>query len=108
MLLMKILNKYEIINRHCREMSKIVTQFKGRVERFFGTGLMALFGEHDNEYSKAAASAICAATQMMNTFREMKSDLLKQAISDDYEIEYNQHVNVNLAIGIDFGTILFE
>jgi class 3 adenylate cyclase len=98
----------EILNRHCMEMSKIVTESKGRVERFFGTGLVAIFGEHDEEYSKAAASAVYAATRMTHKFEEMKPNLLKRTVCDDYEIEYNQHVNVNLAIGIDFGTVLFE
>ncbi len=98
----------EILNRHCMEMSKIVTRSKGRIERFFGTGLVAIFGEHDEEYSRAAASAVYAAGQMINKFEEMKPNLLKRTVCEDYEIEYNHHVNVNLAIGIDFGTVLFE
>lgn len=98
----------EILNEHCMQMSRIVTRTKGRVERFFGTGLVAIFGEHDEEYSKAAASAVYAATQMINKFEEMKPSLLRQAVSKDYEIEYNQHVNLSLAVGIDFGTVLFE
>ncbi|HSL42269.1 MAG TPA: adenylate/guanylate cyclase domain-containing protein [Anaerolineales bacterium] len=98
----------EILNRHCMEMSRIVTGSKGRIERFFGTGLLAIFGEHDEEYSRAAASAVYAATQMINKFEEMKPNLLRQTVCEDYEIEYNHHVNVNLAVGIDFGTVLFE
>jgi class 3 adenylate cyclase len=98
----------EILNCHCMEMSKLVTKSKGRVERFFGTGLVAIFGEHDEEYSKAAASAVYAATQMVNKFNEMKPNLLKQAVCQDYEIEYNYNVNITLAVGIDFGTVLFE
>ncbi len=90
------------------EMSKIVTRSKGRIEQFFGTGLVAIFGEHDEEYSRAAASAVYAAGQMINKFEEMKPNLLKRTVCEDYEIEYNHHVNVNLAIGIDFGTVLFE
>ncbi len=98
----------EILNHHCMEMSKIVTEAKGRIEHFFGTGLVAIFGEHDEEYSKAAASALYAATRMIQKFEEMKPGLLKQTICTDYEIEYNHHNSVNLAIGIDFGTVLFE
>ena len=45
---------------------------------------------------------------MINKFEEMKPNLLKRTVCEDYEIEYNHHVNVNLAIGIDFGTVLFE
>lgn len=89
-------------------MSKIITRSKGRVERFFGTGLVAIFGEHDDEYSRAAASAVYAATKMINKFEEMEPILLKRTVCEDYEIEYNHHVNINLAIGIDFGTVLFE
>ncbi len=97
-----------ILNQHCSEMSKIVTKENGRIERFFGSGLMAIFGEHNESYCEAAVSTISAGLSMIERFDELKPIFLKQVIGDDYEIEYNEHLNIGLSVGIDFGTVLFE
>ena len=97
-----------ILNRHCNEMSQIVFAEKGRIERFFGSGLMAIFGEHDESYCEAAVSAVYAALSMIDRFNKLKPIFLKEIIGRDYEIEYNEHLDIGLSVGIDFGTVLFE
>jgi class 3 adenylate cyclase len=97
-----------ILNQHCTEMSQIVSAEKGRIERFFGSGLMAIFGEHNESYCEATVSAVSAALSMIDRFNELKPIFLKEIIGDDYEIEYNEHLNIGLSVGIDFGTVLFE
>lgn len=97
-----------ILNQHCTEMSQIVSAEKGRIERFFGSGLMAIFGEHNESYCEAAVSAVSAALSMIDRFDILKPIFLKEIIGRDYEIEYNEHLDIGLSVGIDFGTVLFE
>jgi len=97
-----------VLNLHCSEMSNIVSRENGRIERFFGSGLMAIFGEHNEAYSEAAVSAISAGLEMIDKFRDLKPGFLNKIIGDDFEIEYNENLNIGLSVGIDFGTVLFE
>lgn len=98
-----------ILNKHCREMANIVQQdAQGRINRFFGPGVMAIFGEHEDNPSKAAASAVYAATRMVKHFQTLKLEFLRTAFGEGYETEYNESVGIELGVGIDFGTVLFE
>jgi class 3 adenylate cyclase len=100
----------DILNKHCREMARIIQQeAQGRIDRFYGPGVMAIFGEHEDNPSKAASSAIYAATKMVELFqRDLKKEFLQTALGDGYEVEYNESVGIDLGVGIDFGTVLFE
>lgn len=99
----------EILDQYCKEMATII-QFagKGRVDKFLGDGIMAIFGEHESNHSKIACRATYAATEMVKVFSKIKPDFLKKAFGGEYEIEYNEFVDIELGIGIDYGTILFN
>ena len=69
---------------------------------------MAIFGEHEDEPTEAVGNTLYAARKMIERFNELKTDFLQNAYGPDYQIEYNEDVNLNLKIGIDFGNVLFD
>jgi class 3 adenylate cyclase len=98
-----------ILNQHCDEMAKIIQDDgQGRIENFFGTRVMAVFGEHEENASKAACNAVYTATLVIEKFKELKTIFLNKAFGKGYEIEYNESVDINLRVGVDFGTVLFD
>jgi class 3 adenylate cyclase len=99
----------EILNKHCSEMARIIQQKgQGRINRFFGPGVMAIFGEHERNPTKAAGSAAYVAIEMIERFQTLRREFLETAFGGNYETEYNESVDVQLAIGIDYGTVLFD
>ncbi|HEU4712086.1 MAG TPA: adenylate/guanylate cyclase domain-containing protein [Pyrinomonadaceae bacterium] len=100
----------EIMDEHCREMARIIqNEGRGRIDKFLGDGIMAIFGEHEPDNpSKAVCRAVAAACRMVEKFNELKSGFLKKAFGGGYEFEYNETVEIELGVGIDYGTVLFE
>ena len=99
----------EIMDEHCREMARIIQEKgRGRIDKFLGDGIMAIFGEHEPNPTKAVCRAVAAATQMVKCFAELKSGFLKKAFGGGYDTEYNESVEIELGVGIDYGTVLFE
>ena len=90
-------------------MASIVQgESQGRIINFFGTKLLAIFGEHEDNPSKAATSAVYAATLMVKKFRELKLEFLEKAFGKNYDIEHNESIDINLGVGVDYGKVLFE
>jgi len=99
----------DILNKYCREMANIIqNEAFGRIDRIYGTGIMAIFGEHEDYPSKASCSAVFAATKLIKTFLQLKVDFLERAFGKGYQIEYNENVDINMSVGIDYGFNLFE
>lgn len=99
----------EILDQYCRDMAMVIQGIgMGRVDKFLGDGIMAIFGEHETNHSKIACRAVYAATKMVDKFSEIKPIFLKRAFGGEYEIEYNEFVDIELGIGIDYGTVLYN
>ena len=99
----------DILNEYCREMANIIQkEASGRIDRFNGTGIIAIFGEHEDNPSKASCNAVFAATKMVKKYQQLKVDFLEKVFGNGYEIEYNENVDINISIGIDYGYNLFE
>lgn len=99
----------QIVNEYCSEMSKIIQeQNRGRIDKFLGDGIMAIFGEYDYHPSKIACRAVYVACQMVKKFREIKKGWEEKAFGKGYDIEFNETVEIDIGIGIDFGTVLFD
>ena len=99
----------EIMDEHCREMARIIQESgRGRIDKFLGDGIMAIFGEHEIEHSKMVCRAVSAAAQMVERFQKLRPGFLSKAFGGEYEIEYNESVEIELGVGIDYGTVLFE
>lgn len=99
----------QIVNEYCAEMAKIIQEGnRGRIDKFLGDGIVAIFGEYDNHPSKIVCRALYVSSQMTKTFRKLKSRWQKMAFGSGYELEFNETVEIDLGIGIDFGTVLFD
>jgi len=98
-----------ILDEYCKAMAHIIqTEKRGRIDKFMGDGIMAVFGEHDADPSKAVCRAMDAAVKMVEQFETLRTSFLEQAFGGEYETEYNETVDLHLGIGIDYGTVLFE
>jgi class 3 adenylate cyclase len=99
----------QIVNEYCSEMAKIIQEEnRGRIDKFMGDGILALFGEYDDHPSKIVCRALHVSCQMVTKFRELKKKWQGVAFGKGYELEFNETVEINLGIGIDFGTVLFD
>jgi class 3 adenylate cyclase len=99
----------QIVNEYCSEMARrIQERNQGRIARFMGDGVMAVFGEYDHHPSKIVSRAVYVACQMVKKFRELKQNWEEIAFGQGYELEFNEAVEIDLGIGIDFGTVLFD
>lgn len=98
----------EIMDEHCKEMANIIQNGRGRIDKFLGDGIMAIFGEHDPHPSKTVCRAVAAAVRMVERFTILRSGFLRKAFGGGYETEYNESVEVELGVGINYGTVLFE
>lgn len=99
----------KILNEHCQEMARVIQQEgQGRIDRFIGPGLTAIFGEHDDHPIKAAAGAVYAALKMVENFRPLREKFLLQAFGEHYDVEFNEATDIYLGIGVDYGTVLFD
>lgn len=98
----------KILQGHCREMSCIVAECKGRVERFIGDGLMAVFGEHEEDAIIAVGSAVAAATAMVKGFRKRRETIEDEILGDSGQNEINEMIELDLSVGINYGTVLFD
>jgi class 3 adenylate cyclase len=100
----------KIINEYCSEMAKVIQEEnRGRIDKFMGDGIMSIFGEYDIHPSKVVTRALYVACQMIIKFRDLKREWQKIAFGGaDYEIEYNEAVEIDLGIGIDYGSVLFD
>ena len=99
----------KVLNKYCEEMSIVVQESGlGRITNFFGTQIMAVYGEHEDEPTEAVGNAIYSARKMIEKFDELKSNFLQDTYGKDYQTEYNEDINLYLRIGIDFGNVLFD
>ena len=98
-----------ILGRYCEEMAKIIQgEAFGRIDKFLGDGIMAIFGEHVINPSKSVCRAIYAATRMVTRFDDLRRDILESAFGKDFDTEYNEGVDLRLGVGINYGTVLFD
>ena len=99
----------EIINDYCSAMAKIINA-NGRVDKFMGDGILAIFGEYEKHPSATVCKAVSSACNMLEKFSELNNAWKKGVLSRFFEIEYNETIeyDVELGIGIDYGTVLFD
>ncbi len=99
----------DILNEHFKEVAIIIQgDGQGRIDNFLSTRVMALFGEHEDNPTKAAGNAVYAATLLVERFEVLKEEFLIRAFGKGYETEYNESVDIKLRVGIDYGQVLFE
>ena len=99
----------KIMQEHCSDMSQIISQHNGRIERFVGDGLMAIFGEHGENPIIALGHAFAAATKMVEKFCTERKPAIQQIIyGKEGHHEINEMIEIDYGIGINYGTVLFD
>lgn len=64
-----------LLNRYFRAMTQAIEQAGGRVDKFLGDGIMALFGDGTAEQADAAAAALRAAAAMLEALDRLNEEL---------------------------------
>ncbi|HXG68803.1 MAG TPA: adenylate/guanylate cyclase domain-containing protein, partial [Blastocatellia bacterium] len=83
----------QILNEYFAEMSPLVFEHQGLLDKYMGDGLMALFGVPYSS-ADAAANAISAAIAMQRRMANVNSDLRERGLSE-----------IAIGIGINTGTV---
>jgi adenylate cyclase len=83
----------QILNKYFADMTPIVWDYKGLLDKYIGDGLMALFGA-PTECEGSAASAVLAAIAMQHQMSAVNEDLKQSGLPE-----------INIGIGINTGTV---
>jgi class 3 adenylate cyclase len=95
----------EFLTEYYDSVEDAVTSNRGVVDKFIGDGVMARFGVrgHDNKdgTNDDAISAVSAALQLRESFREIKSRWL-----DRWKKDINEELDISLKCGINTGPVI--
>lgn len=83
----------QILNKYFADMTPIVWDYKGLLDKYIGDGLMALFGA-PNECADSASSAVLAAIAMQHQMSAVNEELKLSGLPE-----------INIGIGINTGTV---
>jgi class 3 adenylate cyclase len=124
------------INKYCEKMGEIISGAPyGRVDKFMGDGIMALFGEDLNDpngYYKKVVIAVRCACKMVEEFQKLYQEWVKEELTlidisndelrredkpiketkhiplQDLRTIFNENIQIDIAIGINIGNIFFD
>ncbi|HSB12164.1 MAG TPA: adenylate/guanylate cyclase domain-containing protein [Blastocatellia bacterium] len=82
----------QILNEYFADMTPIVFEYQGLLDKFMGDGLMALFGV-PYPCDEAASNAVAAAVAMQRRMAKVNEDLVEAGLSE-----------IGIGIGINTGT----
>lgn len=83
----------QILNKYFADMTPIVWEYQGLLDKYIGDGLMALFGA-PTECVGSAGNAVLAAIAMQHQMSEVNEDLKQSNLPE-----------INIGIGINTGTV---
>ena len=83
-----------ILNRYFHEMGQAVETAGGRVDKFIGDAVMALFG--------LETTSECACTQALNAARMMfaRLDILNSALADDLDAPLRMGIGIHVGVAV--------
>lgn len=121
------------IDHFCAEMGTAISETPlGRVEKFLGDGVMALFGEYSSKEHEKVVVAVHCAFKMLERFRKLNAKWIEEGLThtdlpynfglwhnkgaldkkpkplEDLRKKFNEDVNIDLTIGINIGEIYFD
>lgn len=133
--ILRLMGKPQLIepfmDQFCAKMGKIISETSlGRVDKFLGDGVMALFGEdldYPNEDYKKVVVAVDCAWNMLKQFEELYKTWVDEGLTftdipdrypdenktkverlDDLRKRFNEDIQIDLTIGINMGEIYFD
>jgi len=93
----------ELLNNYLTEMSKIVSQYGGTIDKFMGDGIMVIFGDHDSKGLKGdALRCISMSIAMRRRMKVLQQQWFKQAIKKPLQIRMG--INTGYCTVGTFGT----
>lgn len=99
------------INKYCQHMSNVIRQY-GRLDKFMGDGIMAIFGEYTDNKSEMCGKALLCSQAILEEFRKCKDDWLKKDNQSfnlyDFMKEFNENIDIDLGIGLNVGEVYFD
>lgn len=100
----------EIVSSYCDRVSQDIFVF-GRVDKFIGDGIMAVFGDLDQvkeeEWPAEALKAVCTALRIQHTFKKIREDWTNKWLYQ-HQREHPEEIAPSLGIGIHLGWASFN
>ncbi len=92
-----------LLNHYLAEMTKIVSHYKGNVDKFMGDGLMILFGDSHSQGLKAdCVRCVSMAVEMRKKMKELQNTWYNQGIKKPLRIRMG--INTGYCTVGTFGT----
>lgn len=93
----------ELLNHYLTEMSKIVTQHGGTIDKFMGDGIMVLFGDSNSQGIKAdCLRCVSMAIAMKKKMKSLQMEWYNQGIKSPLQIRMG--INTGFCTVGTFGT----
>lgn len=93
----------ELLNRYLTEMSKIVAQYGGTIDKFMGDGIMVLFGDNGSKGVKEDATrCVAMAIAMKKKIKSMQQEWFDQGIKKPLQVRMG--INTGYCTVGTFGT----
>lgn len=93
----------ELLNHYLTEMSKIVTQYGGTIDKFMGDAIMVLFGDSNSQGVKAdCIRCVSMAVAMKKKMRSLQLEWFNQGIKKPLQIRMG--INTGFCTVGTFGT----
>ncbi len=93
----------ELLNHYLTEMSKIVTQYGGTIDKFMGDAIMVLFGDSNSQGVKAdCIRCVSMAVAMKKKMRSLQLEWFNQGIKKPLQIRMG--INTGYCTVGTFGT----
>lgn len=100
----------QIVSSYCDRVSRDIFIF-GRVDKFIGDGIMAIFGDLEDVpeegWPAEAMKAVCTALRIQHTFKQIRKEWTDQWLHH-HQREHPEEIAPSLGIGIHLGWASFN
>jgi class 3 adenylate cyclase len=102
-----------LVNNFAEVCAAAVESLGGRVDQYWGSGLLALFGEYMISGNKSGRipcmEALSAANEIIENFRLMAQTWLNIEFRiEKFKELHCEHISLEASIGIDYGEVFFD